>query len=256
LIHCLRLICGSPCSSAPEIRGNYRDLHSLPLPLRWDPVTCRPPPLTGRGSGGVWAAFGQKLHNLAIVSGQRLAGAMAPGLMLEFGEGNNRSAQTKLVVCCPSTWKEGNDACIHLHCPIEITLPHPRRVRLVPPRWCQDTTAIGRGWAGTTTGATTSDFLEVLLQWFLCREQWVARSPRIASIVSGFQVPQFILWLWSRTFETWFPGSATRRFPCSSSGMNVSTRETMRCTEWIKSPDRFQDNARLPGSFTATAPGH
>jgi hypothetical protein len=62
---------------------------------------------------------------------------------------------------------------------------------------------------------------------------------------SWAQVPQFILWLWSRTFETRFPGSATRRFLVTSPSMNVSTRETRRCTERIKSPDRLQDNARL-----------
>jgi hypothetical protein len=115
----------------------------------------------------------------------------------------------------------------------------PRLALLVGAKTQPRSTEVG------TTGATTSDFLQVVLHWLLCQEQWVARSPRIASIVSGFQVPQFILWLWSRTFETWFPGSATRRFLVTSPSMNVSTRETRRCTERIKSPDRLQDNARL-----------
>jgi hypothetical protein len=114
----------------------------------------------------------------------------------------------------------------------------PRLALLVGAKTQPRSTEVG------TTGATTSDFLQVVLHWLLCQEQWVARSPRIASIVLGPSPA-----IYSLALESHIRNMVSRvcdsALPCHSPSMNVSTRETRRCTERIKSPDRLQDNARL-----------
>jgi hypothetical protein len=139
-----------------------------------------------------------------------------PVWMLELGEGNNRSAQTGcllLLLLSRHTKRATMHAflCIAqsryhtsavLHDAASCTPPGPSSLA---PRHNRDRQRLEQ----------PAQRRQTFCKW--CCTGFFARSsglpdPLESRRSSWVQVPQFILWLWSRTFETWFPGSATRRF--------------------------------------------
>jgi hypothetical protein len=175
--------------------------------------------------------------------------------MLELGEGNNRSAQTKLVVCCLDIQR--GQRCMHSFAlPNRDTTPPPccmmqrlapRLALLVGAKTQPRSTEVG------TTGATTSDFLQVVLHWLLCQEQWVARSPRIASIVLGPSPAIYSLALESHIRNT-VSRVCDSALPCHQPQHECFNQrnETVYRTDKESRPTPRQ----CPPSFTATAPGH